>query len=92
MHSHCRGGDVSCDIEIRYPKVLRAHKTQTGFNYTLRHPGAGLSVFLQFNLFIYSIGAAIATTSSHLNLFALEDVADAGVEGGARKHGSDRVR
>lgn len=30
--------------------------------------------------------------SPHLNLFALEDVANAGVEGSAREHGGDRIR
>lgn len=29
---------------------------------------------------------------THLNLFALEDIADAGVEGSAGEHGGDRVR
>lgn len=29
---------------------------------------------------------------SHLDLFALENATDAGVKGGARKHGGDRVR
>jgi len=75
VNSHGGRRDVCCDVEVRQPQVL--DNTHT--------------TLLWLNDYLRCADCGSGTTNPHLDLFALEDGAQAGVKGSSRKHGGHWV-